>query len=152
VNGVVTHLYASEIAHHRTLYLMEVIGCRFDMAGCKIQLLRKDMAFEKDSGAHTSTLYALQIAQARIRELESNQNMPFIFRVHISQLDRMVYSTTLKISGLSFSLTVYPSQTHTGWHSLCLCLAEDTGRVNSLSVEADFETVSYSALPFTLQK
>jgi hypothetical protein len=55
---------------------MEVIGCKFAISGCKVQLLRKDMTLhEKDSGgAHTSCLLdaldALQIAQVRNRELE----------------------------------------------------------------------------------
>lgn len=87
-----------------------------------------------------------EVIERLITGFENNQNMQLIFGVPISQLDRRVQSTTLKISVHSFSLAVFPTQTYLEWHSLYLCLAEDTGRVNSLSVEFNFELVSYSAL------
>jgi hypothetical protein len=125
VDGAITHLHASEITHHRTLCLMELTECKFAVAGCTTQLLRKDMALhENDPGVHNRCfLNALQIAQAKIRELEqvtkaqaqaieilkSNENTLLVSRVPISQLDGDVFSTTIMISGHYFHLLLRPN-------------------------------------------
>jgi hypothetical protein len=79
---------------------------------------------ENDPGVHNRCfLNALQIAQAKIRELEqvtkaqaqaieilkSNENTLLVSRVPISQLDGDVFSTTIMISGHYFHLLLRPN-------------------------------------------
>lgn len=70
--GEMQYFRPSETTHHRTLCNMELIDCKYAMAGCNIINLRKDMLLhEDDTKVHSSTVFdALQTAQEKHFELE----------------------------------------------------------------------------------
>jgi hypothetical protein len=71
-SGEVQCFGLTEIPHHRTSCSMEMIDCKYAMAGCKIKLLRKDMpVHENDTGSHFNCLLdSLLTAQIKISELD----------------------------------------------------------------------------------
>lgn len=178
INGVVHCLRPNDIVNHRTLCTMEIVRCRFVLAGCKKKLSRKDMPLhENDAAAHTGCLLdALQSVRTKICELDYQaaviENLTsasksqakviealisdiersqlifkqLIFKVHISQLDHSINSTTINISGHNFRLNLEPKPANAGWHSLYFELLKDDDRVSSIDVELSLELVSHSAL------
>jgi hypothetical protein len=99
VDGAVLYLDPSEIVNHRNLCSLEVIGCKFGGAGCKIKLMRKDMPLhENDTVSHIGCLLeALQTAQAEIIELKKFRGE---IEEKVSELDGGVQYAEGRISEL----------------------------------------------------
>jgi hypothetical protein len=97
------------MTHHRTLCSMELIDCKYTMAGCNIKHLRKDMPLhEDDTKVHFTTVFdALQIAQEKqfeaeqykVRALARIEEQDLIFdeaQQEISRLSKLVESVKSK--------------------------------------------------------
>jgi hypothetical protein len=130
---------------------------------------------EDDSGAHMSYLLdSLQTAQLRIRQLDLFQltavanisqlqehsrtqarlintltsdveNTKFIFKIRVSQLRRRNRSTDINVNGHRFTLLLYPNSENRNWHSIDFSLLRDNHRVGTVTVDSEFQLVSYSA-------
>jgi hypothetical protein len=162
-NGIPLLLALSAITHHLTICPMELVGCAYAEARCKIQLQRKDIPIhEKNAEAHmVCFLEALQesrnessnlkrvVAEQNITMAEQNitiekLNSSFIWRVPVSQLHRNETSATFTIKGYHFKFHLQPNITDIGWHSFYVYLLEDNKEVVLCDLRGCVELISHS--------
>jgi hypothetical protein len=99
--------------------------------------------------AQISHLQEHSRTQARLIDTLTSEveNTKLIFKIRVSLLGRRNRSTDINVNGHRFTLLLYPNFENHDWHSLQLSLSRDDDRVrpSTVTVDSEFQLVSYSA-------